>query len=59
MEDRKVYLNEHTNLLELEEHMYPLVDVETRLQCPGFAGEAAGRWSGRGSSSRYHASETR
>ena len=29
MEDRKVYLNEHTNLLELEEHMYPLVDVET------------------------------
>ena len=29
MEDRKVFLNNHTNLLELEEHMYPLVDVET------------------------------
>lgn len=29
MEDRKVYLNRHTNLLELEEHMYPLVDVKT------------------------------
>ena len=29
MEDRKVFLNRHTNLLELEEHMYPLVDVET------------------------------
>ena len=29
MEDRKVFLNDHTNLLELEEHMYPLVDVET------------------------------
>lgn len=29
MEDRKVFLNEHTNLLELEEHMYPLVDVDT------------------------------
>ena len=29
MENRKVYLNHHTNLLELEEHMYPLVDVET------------------------------
>lgn len=29
MEDRRVYLNWHTNLLELEEHMYPLVDVET------------------------------
>lgn len=29
MEDRKVFLNKHTNLLELEEHMYPLVDVET------------------------------
>ena len=26
MEDRKVFLNNHTNLLELEEHMYPLVD---------------------------------
>ena len=29
MENRKVYLNHHTNLLELEEHMYPLVDVDT------------------------------
>ena len=29
MENRKVYLNEHTNLLQLEEHMYPLVDVDT------------------------------
>ena len=29
MEDRKVFLNRHTNLLELEEHMYPLVDVES------------------------------
>lgn len=29
METRKVYLNEQTNLLQLEEHMYPLVDVET------------------------------
>ena len=29
MENRKVFLNEHTNLLELEEHMYPLVDVDT------------------------------
>ena len=29
MENRKVFLNQHTNLLELEEHMYPLVDVET------------------------------
>ena len=28
MQDRKVFLNKHTNLLELEEHMYPLVDVE-------------------------------
>lgn len=28
MEERKVYLNKHTNLLELEEHMYPLVDVD-------------------------------
>lgn len=28
MEDRKVYLDRHTNLLQLEEHMYPLVDVE-------------------------------
>lgn len=27
MEHRKVYMNKHTNLLELEEHMYPLVDV--------------------------------
>ena len=29
MIDRKVFLNKHTNLLELEEHMYPLVDVKT------------------------------
>ena len=29
MEDRKVFMNQHTNLLELEEYMYPLVDVET------------------------------
>ena len=28
-ENRKVYLNKHTNLLELEEYMYPLVDVAT------------------------------
>ncbi|MDR1800734.1 MAG: 2-isopropylmalate synthase [Lachnospiraceae bacterium] len=28
MEERKVYLNNQTNLLQLEEHMYPLVDVE-------------------------------
>ena len=28
MEDRKVYLNHSNNLLQLEEHMYPLVDVE-------------------------------
>lgn len=25
MENRKVFLNKHTNLLELEEHMYPLL----------------------------------
>ena len=29
MENRKVFMNKQTNLLELEEHMYPLVDVET------------------------------
>ena len=29
MEERKVFLNTHTNLLELEEHMYPLVDVDS------------------------------
>ena len=29
MIDRKVFLNKHTNLLELEEHMYPMVDVDT------------------------------
>ncbi len=29
MENRPVKMNEHTNLLELEEHMYQLVDVET------------------------------
>lgn len=28
MDNRKVYLNKHTNLLQLEEHMYPLVDVK-------------------------------
>ncbi|BCN31943.1 beta/alpha barrel domain-containing protein [Anaeromicropila herbilytica] len=28
MEVRKVYKNPHTNLLQLEEHMYPLVDVD-------------------------------
>ncbi len=28
MENRKVYLDKHSNLLQLEEHMYPLVDVE-------------------------------
>ena len=28
MEDRKVYLDKHSNLLQLEEHMYPLVDVD-------------------------------
>lgn len=29
MINRAVRMNYHTNLLELEEHMYPLVDVET------------------------------
>lgn len=29
MENRKVFMNQHNNLLELEEHMYQLVDVET------------------------------
>jgi len=29
MENRSVRMNLHTNLLELEEHMYPLVDVST------------------------------
>ncbi len=29
MENRSVRMNLHTNLLELEEHMYPLVDVAT------------------------------
>ena len=29
MEDRRVMMNKSTNLLQLEEHMYPLVDVET------------------------------
>lgn len=28
MENRKVFKNPHNNLLQLEEHMYPLVDVE-------------------------------
>ena len=27
MENRKVFMNQHNNLLELEEHMYQLVDV--------------------------------
>ena len=34
MENRKVYLDKHTNLLQLEEHMYPLVDVTHRM-CSG------------------------
>ena len=29
MINRAVRMNYHTNLLELEEHMYPLVDVQT------------------------------
>ena len=29
MENRKVFMNTQNNLLALEEHMYPLVDVET------------------------------
>ena len=29
MENRKVRMNEGTNLLELEEHMYPLVEWKT------------------------------
>lgn len=29
MENRAVYFNRNTNLLNLEEHMYPLVDVQT------------------------------
>ncbi len=29
MENRKVKMNNNTNLLQLEEHMYPLVDVST------------------------------
>ena len=32
MENRKVRLNQHTNLLELEEHMYPLVDVDIMMK---------------------------
>ena len=28
MENRRVTMNNKTNLLELEEHMYPLVDVK-------------------------------
>ena len=28
MENRRVFVNPHNNLLQLEEHMYPLVDVE-------------------------------
>ncbi len=29
MDNRKVYMNPHNNLLKLEEYLYPLVDVET------------------------------
>ncbi len=29
MENRRVFMNPHNNLLQLEEHMYPLVDVDT------------------------------
>ena len=29
MDNRKVYMNYHNNLLQLEEHMYPLVDVDS------------------------------
>lgn len=29
MENRRVFMNKHNNLLSLEEHMYPLVDVQT------------------------------
>ena len=29
MENRRVMMDQHTNLLQLEEHMYHLVDVET------------------------------
>lgn len=29
MENRRIYKNDHTNLLQLEEHIYPLVDVKT------------------------------
>ena len=28
MDNRKVMMNSHTNLLQLEEHLYHLVDVE-------------------------------
>ena len=28
MDNRPVKMNEHTNLLQLEEHIYPLVDVD-------------------------------
>ncbi len=28
MEDRKIFMNPHNNLLQLEEYLYPLVDVE-------------------------------
>ncbi len=28
MENRKVFINHHNNLLQLEEHLYPLVDVQ-------------------------------
>ena len=29
LDNRKVYMNYNNNLLQLEEHMYPLVDVDT------------------------------
>ena len=29
MENRRVYKNNKNNLLQLEEHMYPMVDVDT------------------------------
>ena len=34
MENRRVTMNRHTNLLQLEEHMYPLVDVENTKRIP-------------------------
>ena len=34
MENRRVTMNRHTNLLQLEEHMYPLVDVKNTKRIP-------------------------